>query len=213
MPENLLFYFAHTSVWNLGSICVCSRLVCCYYSWEGADRSLLAQVWDSVWTTLGICENTLKSKVFCLQHYLNTSFDRDRILLDVENYSEFLLTNNDVPLILWNGEKLHGEVLVWSSRQCNKVFFPIYQKNFIPTGNIVSHQPWIHANVKVQHHKVVISLAESLNFQRRLNCLGKEKMEWRQEKLLDGIQFAFQSAYFIIMFWFNQIHYLYFIFP
>lgn len=38
-------------------------------------------------------------------------------------------------------------------------------------------------------------------------------MEWRQEKLLGGIQFAFQSVCFIIMFWFNQIHYLYFIFP
>lgn len=120
--KKLLFYFAHTSVWNLGSVCVCSRLVCCYCSWEGADRSLLAQVWDSVWTTLGICENTLKSKVSCLQHYLNTSFDRDHIVLDMENYSEYLLTSNDVALILWNGEKLHGEVLVWSSRQHNKVF-------------------------------------------------------------------------------------------
>lgn len=121
MPEKLLFYFASTDVWNHGNIRVCSRWVCCSYSWEGADGSLLARVWDHIWTTLGICENTVKSNDFYLQHHLNTSFERDRILLHMENYSEYFLTSNDVALVLWEGGKLRGEVPIWCWSQCNKV--------------------------------------------------------------------------------------------
>lgn len=72
----------------------------------------------------GACQNfsSRTEELYVLNlNLLLPNFERDCILVVMGN-DKYLLTGNYVSLIVCNGGKLHGEVLVWSWKQSNKFF-------------------------------------------------------------------------------------------